>query len=410
MVAYLKKPEGSEGFYQIVDFLNVSHIRYALTENPIIYVSPIKQFWQTATARTLDNGEIELTATIDGTGKTVTEASVSRHLQLADADGISSLPTTEIFEQLSLMGAQLFKESMVPQPRSPTQTLVADETIYKERGDSVERAATTATSLDVEQGSGNINRTQSTTIPNDPFPQGIGSGGSPRRQDTILGDRPAQTSMTLQELMVFCTTLSKKVVSLGTDLKQTKQIYGAAYTRLIKKVKKLEKTAKSSQARRRVRIVVFNDEDDLEHPSKQGRKIAKIDQDLGISLVQHDTEIQGRYGHDMEFDFDFDAAKEVSTVGAAVTTASVVVSTVSPTRNTRVSTADDITMAETLVYIQQLSGRFTLKALGSTRRSSELEIILREGNRHLHAGREGVSIVKGNSYIDVGRKALGGSR
>ncbi|GJW86229.1 hypothetical protein Tco_0161569 [Tanacetum coccineum] len=32
------------------------------------------------------------------------------------------------------------------------------------------------------------------------------------------------------------------------------------------------------------------------------------------------------------------------------------------------------------------------------------------GNRHLHAGREGVSIVKGNSYIDAGRKALVGSR
>ncbi|GKG18859.1 hypothetical protein Tco_0375958, partial [Tanacetum coccineum] len=44
------------------------------------------------------------------------------------------------------------------------------ETIHEERGDSVERAATTATSLDAEQGSGNINRTQSTAIPNDPFP------------------------------------------------------------------------------------------------------------------------------------------------------------------------------------------------------------------------------------------------
>ncbi|GJR35458.1 hypothetical protein Tco_1211142 [Tanacetum coccineum] len=33
-----------------------------------------------------------------------------------------------------------------------------------------------------------------------------------------------------------------------------------------------------------------------------------------------------------------------------------------------------------------------------------------EWNRHLHAGREGVSFVKGNSYIDAGRKALGGSR
>ncbi|GKB12136.1 hypothetical protein Tco_0846059 [Tanacetum coccineum] len=70
-----------------------AHRGNAITKNPTIYVSSIKQFWQTATARTLDNGEIELTATIDGTVKTVTEASVRRHLQLADADGISSLPT-----------------------------------------------------------------------------------------------------------------------------------------------------------------------------------------------------------------------------------------------------------------------------------------------------------------------------
>ncbi|GJT11596.1 hypothetical protein Tco_0858638 [Tanacetum coccineum] len=104
MVAYLKKPEGSEGFHQIVDFLNASHIRYALTENLTIYVSLIKQFWETATARTLDNGEIELTATIDDKVKIVTEASVRRHLKLADSNGISSLPTTKIFEQLSLMG------------------------------------------------------------------------------------------------------------------------------------------------------------------------------------------------------------------------------------------------------------------------------------------------------------------
>ncbi|GKA72324.1 putative RNA-directed DNA polymerase, eukaryota, reverse transcriptase zinc-binding domain protein, partial [Tanacetum coccineum] len=69
-------------------------------------------FWETATARTLDNGEIELTATIDGKVKIVTEASVRRHLQLADSDGISSLPNTEIFEQLSLMGAQLFREDV----------------------------------------------------------------------------------------------------------------------------------------------------------------------------------------------------------------------------------------------------------------------------------------------------------
>ncbi|GKE76421.1 hypothetical protein Tco_1542541, partial [Tanacetum coccineum] len=39
--------------------------------------------------------------------------------------------------------------------------LVADETIYKEWDDGMERAATTASSLDAEQDSSNINRTQS---------------------------------------------------------------------------------------------------------------------------------------------------------------------------------------------------------------------------------------------------------
>ncbi|GKB68557.1 putative ribonuclease H-like domain-containing protein [Tanacetum coccineum] len=104
MVAYLKKLEGSKGFHQIVDFLNASHIQYALTENPTIYVSLIQQFWQTATASTLNNGEMEITATIDGKVKIVTEASIRRHLKLEDSDGISILPITEIFEQLALMG------------------------------------------------------------------------------------------------------------------------------------------------------------------------------------------------------------------------------------------------------------------------------------------------------------------
>ncbi|GKC74786.1 hypothetical protein Tco_1120669 [Tanacetum coccineum] len=101
MVAYLEKSEGSEGFHQIIDFLSVSHIQYALTENPMIYVSFIKQFWKTATASTSANREVELTATIDGQVKTITEASLRRYLKLEDN---STLSNTEIFEQLALMG------------------------------------------------------------------------------------------------------------------------------------------------------------------------------------------------------------------------------------------------------------------------------------------------------------------
>ncbi|GJS44198.1 hypothetical protein Tco_0569241 [Tanacetum coccineum] len=86
MVAYLKKPTGSEGFQEILDFLNGSHIRYALTKNPTIYVSLIEKFCQTATVKTVDNGEQEITATVKGKEFTITEASVRRHLQLADVD------------------------------------------------------------------------------------------------------------------------------------------------------------------------------------------------------------------------------------------------------------------------------------------------------------------------------------
>ncbi|GJS65669.1 hypothetical protein Tco_0680233 [Tanacetum coccineum] len=104
MVAYLEKSEGSEGFHQIIDFLNACHIKYALTENPTIYVSFIKQFWSTATARTRANGEVELSATIDGQVKTLTEASLRRHLKLEDNGGVTTLPNSEIFEHLALMG------------------------------------------------------------------------------------------------------------------------------------------------------------------------------------------------------------------------------------------------------------------------------------------------------------------
>ncbi|GJS44216.1 putative reverse transcriptase domain-containing protein [Tanacetum coccineum] len=245
---------------------------------------------------------------------------------LADSDSISSLPTTEIFEQLSFNGRTNRQEYVVPQPRSPTQTPVA----YKAASTCIDvrygGATTTVTGLKVGHGSGNIDKTP--TMPQDsPFP----------RVNTLGSD---EGSMTPQELMVLCTTLSKKVESLETDLKQTKLTYGATYTKIIKKVKKLENKVKSNQARKKAKIIVSDDEDDLEDPSKQGRKIAKIDQDPAISLVQHDAEIQGRHEHDMEFDFDLDAAKDVSTAekdvstakpvstaDAAVTTASVVVST-----------------------------------------------------------------------------------
>ncbi|GJW94367.1 putative ribonuclease H-like domain-containing protein [Tanacetum coccineum] len=78
---------------------------YALTHNPPIYDSLIKQFWQTATARTLADGTQQLNATIDTIEHTILyEESVRRQLQLADASGIHMLQNEEIFEGLQNIG------------------------------------------------------------------------------------------------------------------------------------------------------------------------------------------------------------------------------------------------------------------------------------------------------------------
>ncbi|GJR79336.1 hypothetical protein Tco_0150121 [Tanacetum coccineum] len=104
MIAFLDKSTGSAGFHQIIDFLTQSHICYALTKKPEVCVSFIKQFWRSAEASTDDNGEGKINATIDGHSLSITEGSLRRHLKLADQDGVTSIPTTEIFEQLALMG------------------------------------------------------------------------------------------------------------------------------------------------------------------------------------------------------------------------------------------------------------------------------------------------------------------
>ncbi|GJS61889.1 putative ribonuclease H-like domain-containing protein [Tanacetum coccineum] len=104
MVVFLKKPNESVGFTEVVDFLKGTSLRYALTHNPTIYDSLVKQFWQTVTVRTLANGTPQLVASIDSKEYTITEAYVRSKLQLADATGIHNLSDAEIYAGLATLG------------------------------------------------------------------------------------------------------------------------------------------------------------------------------------------------------------------------------------------------------------------------------------------------------------------
>ncbi|GJU15668.1 hypothetical protein Tco_1143634 [Tanacetum coccineum] len=111
LVAFLSKPAESEGFEQIVDFLNA--IKYDLTVNPTVYYSCIKQFWYIVKAKTV-NGEVQLQALVDKKKVIITESTIRRDLQLEDANGVDCLPNAAIFEQITLIGfIQIFVNKQV---------------------------------------------------------------------------------------------------------------------------------------------------------------------------------------------------------------------------------------------------------------------------------------------------------
>ncbi|GKB43285.1 putative ribonuclease H-like domain-containing protein [Tanacetum coccineum] len=295
-----------------VDFLNTTHIKYALTENPTIYVSLIHQFWETASANTTQNGEMEITATIDGRLKTVTEASIQRHLKLDDSTGINSLPNAEIFEQLALMGNMrrtskgytgvdialfptMLVQSQTLQGEGSTIPVDSQHTPIVAPSTSQPHSTTSITTPETSplriKSSPSLSPQTHQSPHSPPFMHttyvaeelATMPHDSPLPRVKLLGSD--EGSMTLNELMVLCTNLLNKVTSFEAELAQTKQTYGTALTKLIKKVKKLEQTIKSTQARRGTRIVVSDDKEDIEDPSKQVRMIEEIDEDTSTMLV-----------------------------------------------------------------------------------------------------------------------------
>nr|GEV48028.1 hypothetical protein [Tanacetum cinerariifolium] len=103
MIAYLTKSDASESFEQILDFLNASVIQFALTVNPTIYVSCIKQFWSSVSVKKV-NDVIRLQALIDKRKVIITKDTVRQALHLDDAKSINCFPNEEIFVELARMG------------------------------------------------------------------------------------------------------------------------------------------------------------------------------------------------------------------------------------------------------------------------------------------------------------------
>ncbi|GKD70069.1 hypothetical protein Tco_1324159 [Tanacetum coccineum] len=273
MVAYLEKSEGSEEFHQIIDFLSECHIKYALTESPTIYASLIEQFLKTAALTTTEDGVMAITATIDKKVKVlITEASIRRHVKLKDSKGLNTLFNEEIFEQLAHMGNMKRASKGYYGVITPLF-----ETMLVQHQD--EEPSTHESS-----------------------PSRITSSPSLSPQHTpITSGAEEHAPMPHESTLQSVHLLGRDEGSLSLTELTT---YNAALTKLIKRVKKLEQTIKTSKSRSRTKVVISDDEEDEEDPSKQGKSlIEELDMDVGISLVHphatdrgksNDTQVSGQ--------------------------------------------------------------------------------------------------------------------
>nr|GEV39305.1 hypothetical protein [Tanacetum cinerariifolium] len=117
------------------------------------------------------NEESQMHARVDGKEIIITESSVGRDIHLTDEDGVYCLPNSTVLEYLELMRYKA---------------------VYKEMADRLVRAATTASGLEAEQDSGNIDKTQSKETHNKASFLRTTSGGGLRCQEAMR-DTIAQT-------------------------------------------------------------------------------------------------------------------------------------------------------------------------------------------------------------------------
>ncbi|GJW21983.1 hypothetical protein Tco_0032605 [Tanacetum coccineum] len=245
------------------------------------------------------------------------------------------------------------KDTEVPQPSGPT-TNVADEAVNEEMDDSLERVATTATSLDVEQDSDNIDKTQSKATLNEPSSSGISSGSGLRRQET-MGDTIAQTR-------------SENVSKHSNDPLLARATEIAS---LKKSVKKLERRNKSRThgLKRLYRVsslrrVESSEDIGEEGASKQGR-IVDIDANEDIYLVNVRTD-EDMFGvNDLDGDevivesVDVKTDEETRSVVEEVTIVAIPVSAATTTTTTTAITGVEMTLAQALAELKSAKPKAT---------------------------------------------------
>nr|GEV07021.1 xylulose kinase-1 [Tanacetum cinerariifolium] len=318
-VAYLAKGKGWEAYEQILEFLNRSHIRYALTHRPpIVFDSLVKQFWATATVRTLEAGTSKIIATVNGNEVVVTESLIRTQLQLNDANGLYVFALHDVLDGMQEIGyptdgsLTFYKAKLSPQWRFLIHTLIH---LVPAGGDCADTAAAgTAAANDVppppdvphthpsfstlgpsiaaqdtpvrEPTPKEVGPTTSTRPPSltrqTSFQENISEGGgadvsSPKSNEALpttatTGGGGAEDSAVLTNLSLKLDRCINRVTTLENELDVTKKVLGGAILKLVSRVKRLE-----GLLQQRKRRLVLSD--------SEGEEAATNEQDINLDAL-----------------------------------------------------------------------------------------------------------------------------
>nr|GEY54107.1 hypothetical protein [Tanacetum cinerariifolium] len=276
LIAFLEKPSKSDGFEQIVDFLNANPIKYALTMSPTIYTSYGK--------------------------KVVNEASIRHDLKLTDAEGTSCLSNAVIFEEFARMGAKTNSWNEFSSTMASAIICLANNQKF-----NFSKYILTSLVKNLEAGVPfyMFPRFIQTPIPDKPSSSQPQRKHKPKRKQRIETEvSPTKTNieeyvptpsndllpsgevrMHIKELMELCTNLSNKVLDLENKVIEMKSSHREKIEELESRVEKLEEenrslTKKLKSFNTRVESLTIKEiVVDKEESSKHRRKIADIDAD-----------------------------------------------------------------------------------------------------------------------------------
>nr|GEW69475.1 hypothetical protein [Tanacetum cinerariifolium] len=242
VVAILEKSDVAEGFKQIIDFLSGSYIHYALTVNPHIYISCIKQFWNTASIKRSDDVTSQWKFLIHTILQSLSAKRTSWNefsTAMASANQVGDLSTHTI-RFISLALTQMVFANM--------RWVRKEEQVQAD--DAVDAAV----------------------------------------QDNVTEDVTndgAQFPTHIQQVLDVCFALTRRVENLEHD----KAVQKLEIIKLKARVKRLEKgnKVKSSKLRRLRKVGAskrVESSDDTEDVFNQGRMIDDLDKDKGVELVK----------------------------------------------------------------------------------------------------------------------------